>query len=304
MQVREEEKSHRSSNISSRLTSKTPSTFLSLTTSKDHDSHIGQIFHDVVFDEMIHEFDESQFSHHDHDQQQIIDSSLTTTITTTTTKTNNNNNNNNNINDQLQTINDFQCYLNFKRILCLLTLFSIGLYQFMYYKHYFLSFLFPLITFILYLLLFIKKINILISSYYYCSYFLLIVRIFHIISIFTLFFGVITCQYHFNIDNINNKILINYILFLERILYISLIIATLSCLLQNFYIIKYDKFIISRFKGIYCYYLEFHILKNGKWRNDIQPISSFDRLLTFILLLSSFSSIMISIICINRMELA
>ena len=298
-------KTHSTTSRSSRLSQKTPSSFKSITT-KDTDSHIGQVFHDLVFDAMIHEFDEEPTKIND--TPSLSSSSLTVSSlpsSSSSSITNKNKLINNNHHARLQKLNDFECYLNFKRILSLITLFAICSYQFIYFRHYYISGIFSFITFILYLLLFIKKINILISKYYYFSFLLLVIRLFHLISIFTLMFGVITCQYHFKLERKTNhyKYTITYILMLERVLYVLLIIAMLSCLLQNFYIIKYTQFIICRFRGIYCNYLEFIILKNGLWRNDIEPISSFDRLLTFLLLLTTFSSIMISIICINRMEI-
>eukprot|EP01083_Nonionella_stella_P121601 365423_1 len=266
-----------------------PSASIEMKTS-DHDSHLGAVFHDIIMDTIIHEFDEDPTITNNEDTQlleteySISSSYHVHEIPSIATK------------HRFQAIKDVECYLTFKRTLWIMTLFAIGTYQFFYYRLYYISGLLAYTSCVLYGLLFLPCIAYNLINYC-CSWILLVIRLFHMISILILFSGVESCKYYYFGHDVNalSK--------LCQLLYMSLFIAMISCWMMDFYVIDYPRFVVKKYKGIHCCRLEYLILPDGSWKNDMQPITSWDRVLTLILLLSSFGSMMLSDITIRKMEM-
>eukprot|EP01084_Bolivina_argentea_P105292 188507_1 len=307
----------------SKLKSKTPTTLPITPLGTEHD-HIGGIYHDVLYDNLIHEFDETYVSDDDDDDDDIdengtpdvmefnsvflnSESTASSSVCSYEYPSKESSSSVRKTESRLQTIKEIEFYLSCKRILWITTLFAVGAHEFIYYDHYYICGLFAWITCVLYMILltitFNNKYNI-----SWCSFTLVMVRLFHMVSVISLCFGVFHCQYTYNIKTLPFKnedkisMLNQNLKTFEKYLYASIFIAIISCWIQNFYVIKYNEFVVKTGRGIYCSSVEYFILENGLWRNDMQPITFIDRLFAYILLLATFGAIMVCVMSINRME--
>ena len=198
-------------------------------------------------------------------------------------------------------INHFEFYITLRNILSLIALFAVAVTQFVFYRYYYLSGILVSFTFLLYILLFIPLVYENLSESYWCSFGVVVIRIFHMVSILTIFSGVETCLYHYN-KKVQDTINDDYINTLKILLYILIGFSILFTYTQNIYVIKYDNFMVYRWKLFYCCRGQYSINEDGSWRGDLNPITGCDGWITLLLFITTFACIIITVISINKME--
>ena len=205
------------------------------------------------------------------------------------------------------TVNNFEIFLQIRNALSWIAILTIGIMELVYWRYYFLFGILNIITVIMYILLHFPQIYMQLSESFMCSFMLVVIRIFHITCIVTIFSGVETCLYHYqrNVD----KDLVDprsdaMIQTLRGLLYGFIALTVIFAYLQNIFVIKYDEFVVYKWKLFYCLRKDYHVMKDGKWRSDLSPYHvGCDGLITFALLIFTWICVAVSVVCIVKMEL-
>eukprot|EP01083_Nonionella_stella_P001843 5294_1 len=203
---------------------------------------------------------------------------------------------------QLDTTHGFEFYVNLRNMVSILTLIAIGTMQFVYYRYYYLCGVFTSITAMFYMLLFVPRISHSLSEECLCAFALIVIRLFHIMSLLTIFVGVETCLFHYERvvhstqDNGDLDVWIG-------LLWTCIIAAIVMCILQNVYVIKYDEFVVVKWKLVYCCKGQYYINNDGSWRADLHPISGCDGLLTTGVFITTFAAVISGVVSIHKMEM-
>ena len=205
------------------------------------------------------------------------------------------------------TVNNFEIFLQIRNALSWIAILTIGIMELVYWRYYFLFGILNIITVIMYILLHFPQIYMQLSESFMCSFMLVVIRIFHITCIVTIFSGVETCLYHYqrNVDrDLVDPRSDAMIQTLRGLLYGFIALTVIFAYLQNIFVIKYDEFVVYKWKLFYCLRKDYHVMKDGKWRSDLSPYHvGCDGLITFALLIFTWICVAVSVVCIVKMEL-
>ena len=201
------------------------------------------------------------------------------------------------------TMRGFELYLKIKWMLSLFSLIAIAFLQIVYFRYFWLCGLFSIICSFCYALICFRCIAHRMRQNFLCCFGLLIVRIFHIVSIFTIFGGVATCSFYFDFVVIKPEKYANELAAIKVAMWIFIALSILICSAQNFDILDFERCKLVRWKVLKCCKkTEYFINDNGSWNANVHPMSASDGCSNFFLFVCTLCAVILSFVCIIRME--